>query len=154
MSAFLNVDSVGNVSDLSIAITSSSASAEGSDCCSSPCRSRKRYECVPESMKTTQNYIIQRIRNRSAVRKFREKLKTTAKRQEDVKANLISLTKLYDNELVRIKHSKQQLELLLYRHAAHKNIVSQLNEILSAEAQARLNFQTHLRVFRLCLIHL
>ncbi|KAK4469218.1 hypothetical protein MN116_006792 [Schistosoma mekongi] len=120
MSAFQDVDSVGSTSDVSIAITSSSASAEGSDCCSSPCRSRKRYECVPESIKTTPNYVSQRIRNRSAVRKFREKSKTTAKRQED------------------------QLELLLYRYAAHKNIICQLNEILSSEAQARLNFQTQL----------
>ncbi|XP_018646984.1 hypothetical protein Smp_098560.2 [Schistosoma mansoni] len=95
-------------------------------------------------MKRTPDYINKRIRNRSAVKRFREKSKTKAKRQEDVKANLILLTRFYDNELIRIKHSKQQLELLLYQHAAHKNIISQLNEILSLEAQARLKFQTQL----------
>ncbi|CAH8509074.1 unnamed protein product [Schistosoma margrebowiei] len=122
----------------------SSASVRASEYCPSPSQSRKRYECVPEPMKRTPDYINKRIRNRSAVKRFREKSKTKAKKQEDIKANLISLTKFYDNELVRIKHSKQQLELLLYQHAAHKNIISQLNEILSLEAQARLKFQTQI----------
>ncbi|CAH8286493.1 unnamed protein product [Schistosoma turkestanicum] len=131
--------------DLSILMTSpSSASIGASEYCPSPSRSRKRYECVPQSMKETPDYISQRIRNRTAVKRFREKLKTEAKRQEDMKASLISLTRLYDNELIRIKNSKQQLELLLYQHAAHKNIVSQLDEILKSEAQARLRFQNQL----------
>ncbi|CAH8495351.1 unnamed protein product [Schistosoma mattheei] len=85
----------------------SSASVRASEYCPSPSQSRKRYECVPEPMKKTPDYINKRIRNRSAVKRFREKSKTKAKRQEDVKAHLISLTKFYDNELVRIKHSKQ-----------------------------------------------
>ncbi|CAH8526937.1 unnamed protein product [Schistosoma rodhaini] len=122
----------------------SSTGVRASEYCPSPSQSRKRYECVPEPMKRTPDYINKRIRNRSAVKRFREKSKTKAKRQEDVKANLILLTRFYDNELIRIKHSKQQLELLLYQHAAHKNIISQLNEILSLEAQARLKFQTQL----------
>lgn len=122
----------------------SSANVRESEYCPSLSQSRKRYESVPEPMKRTPDYINKRIRNRSAVKRFREKSKTKAKRQEDVKAHLISLTRFYDNELIRIKHSKQQLELLLYQHAAHKNIIGQLNEILSLEAQARLKFQTQL----------
>ncbi|CAH8498206.1 unnamed protein product [Heterobilharzia americana] len=124
--------------------TYSSVSTELSECYSSPNRPRKKYECVPESLKTAPDYIDQRIRNRNAVKRFRERSKTKAKKLEEEKANLISLTQLYDNELIRIKRSKQKLELLLYQHAAHKNITNQLDEILRTDAKARSDFQSKL----------
>ncbi|CAH8839712.1 unnamed protein product [Trichobilharzia szidati] len=87
--------------------TSSFVSTEASECSSSSNRPRKKYECVPEVMKTAPDYIDQRIRNRNAVKRFREKSKTKAKQLEEEKASLTALTKLYDNELIRINRSKQ-----------------------------------------------
>nr|CAH8839459.1 unnamed protein product [Trichobilharzia regenti] len=104
--------------------TSSCVSTEASECSSSSNRPRKKYECVPEYMKTAPDYIDQRVRNRNAVKRFREKSKTKAKQLEEEKVSLTALTKLYDNELIRINRSKQPLYIFIFVSTYYLQVMS------------------------------